>query len=280
MPAQSRAGFAIAALAGLALGAAGCGNASRPPVSAAPARRVHAVTRALKAEWSVKLGNGNFSDLFDAVAASGEVYVGDAASNEIVVVDAVGHIVRRFGRHSGINFTLPDESPTNALAVGSLALDAHGRTYVADPAHSRIVVFDRAGSVIRRWGGNGFGRDQFEGRLVGVTLDHHGNVVAVDDHAGSYTLKRFTPTGRFLGSWAPKQGKTEQPTEGASPAAVNAAGDLYLPDDHLRTVFRYGADDRLKQVLDPAVTGTPEDVAIDAHGNVLVTTGTRAISPS
>ncbi len=131
--------------------------------------------------------------------------VGIFVEPEALALDAAGARCAISDPGAGLVHVLPTEpGAEGALALGSdaglvapsgVAFDGAGRLYVTDAARHEVVVFDPAGSVVRRWGRAGLGRGEFlEPR--GILLDGRGRVVVLD-HA-NHRAQVFTPEGDYV----------------------------------------------------------------------------------
>jgi sugar lactone lactonase YvrE len=218
----------------------------------------------------MKMRAGSASLIVDGIAPArhGDVFIGDAPHNRVVELDESGRLKRTIA--GGFDFLKPGEPSADAQALGSVAVDRAGDLYVADPGHSKIHKFDPRGRPLVTWGGDGVARGQFgEGRLIGVAVGPDGDVYAGDDLAGSYSVQRYSGTGRFVSRFAPKGGP-DHPTNGVGIRAVGTAGEVFLPDDHLNSVIRYSPSGALVGSFGSHTLETPEAVAVAPNGDVLV----------
>jgi sugar lactone lactonase YvrE len=84
---------------------------------------------------------------------------------------------------------------------GNLAIGAHdGKVYIAENASHRVVVLDREGKVVKRWGERS--RDDVEGfasccNPMALCVDKNGTVYTSE--SGPNRIKRYTSDGQFLG---------------------------------------------------------------------------------
>jgi peptidylamidoglycolate lyase len=86
-----------------------------------------------------------------AVAADGSFYVADGYGNSRVV---------KFSRDGAflLQWGTKGTGPGQFDLPHGIALDRHGRVYVADRGNARIQIFDEAGKYLSEWKGEGFGR--------------------------------------------------------------------------------------------------------------------------
>ena len=113
-------------------------------------------------------------------------------------------------------------SPTRA----AIAVDAHGKVYVANTGNDRIDVFDKGGALLRSFGTSGRATGQFDAPL-GVAADA-GGVRAVTDSVNG-RLELLNPDGSVAPSGArPNPGPTILPNPVA--VAFDAGGNGYVLD--------------------------------------------------
>ena len=75
--------------------------------------------------------------------------------------------------------------------VGEIAIDASDHVYVLNRSESPVMVFDRDGNLLKRWGDGFFNRARAG---CGVTAD--GQVRCTDDR--NHVVAKFDPDGRLL----------------------------------------------------------------------------------
>lgn len=148
-----------------------------------------------------------------AVSPLGDVYVTDGEEEEVVKINTVGRIERRFGGFSYGQGRL--HAPTG------LAVDRSGRIYVADTGNDRIVVFDAFGGFVRESGRNTLSAPE------GVEVDATGRVFVAD--TGNDRVVVLSPSGETLltfGARGSGAGSFRNPRD----LAVDQNGRLYVAD--------------------------------------------------
>ena len=135
--------------------------------------------------------------------ATGETWVTETGSHDVVLLDKGGALVKRLGSRG----TGPGEFnfPT------AVWIDSKGDAYVVDAMNFRIQIFDKHGGFITSFGELG-DRSGYMARPKGVATDTYGNiyvsdaqfnVVQVFDRAGEF-LYRFGKMGKEPGEfWLP-----------------------------------------------------------------------------
>jgi len=205
------------------------------------------------------------------VSLDGELYLVNAGTDEIIVLDREGVVLRRWGesgRADGqLDFDRGDIEPIGGVAVGS-----DGSVYVTEPGIDRVQQFDREGTFIRRWGGPGRGPGQFL-YPWDVAVGPDGSVYIVD--AVRDDIQRFTSDGTHLATIGAHGSEDGQLRETAS-ITVGADGVLYNADWGNDRVQAWDADGRFLWSLgtrdvDGVAFQRPNDVAIDAAGRMYVT---------
>lgn len=147
--------------------------------------------------------NGNFVLATGGVGTvTGQFYepVG-LASNEVdgslFVADTWNQRIQEL--NSNVNFFAVAEWPVSAWLSQSidnkpyLALDGAGRLYATDPEGYRVLIFDRAGAYLGRFGQFGQDAAGFD-RPTGIAVDDAGNVYVVDTGNGR-VVKYEAPLG-------------------------------------------------------------------------------------
>ena len=195
-----------------------------------------------------------------AVAPGGDLLVGDHFSGR----------VQRFrdGRHVG-SFGLRGEGCGRLGAIGGLAVDGQGNTYVLDSDQQLVQVFDAAGASVRCFGGNGSGRGQLRTGSGGYAASSASGGIAVSGDAvyvadtGNNRVQRFSLDGRdatVLG-----KGRLDTPQG----LAVKGSRLLVADDGHHR-VAEFTTSGRYVRDSKGVDMRFPYDVAFDADGGAYV----------
>jgi len=162
---------------------------------------------------------------------SGDIYLVDTAQHQVLVFDADGKLINRFGKHG----LLPGQFnyPTHIWL-------RYGTLYVTDALNFRIQLFDLDGGYLGSFGEAG----QASGYLArpkGVASDEEGNIYVVDSLLNNVQL--FDASGRYLmtvGEQGQLPGQFWLPTG----IYISPQQKIYVADSHNRRiqVFRYLGD--------------------------------------
>jgi len=207
-----------------------------------------------------------------AVDSSGALYIADTAAARVRKVSS-GVISTAVGGGS----TLGDGGPAASAQLmepQGVAVASGGNLYIADAERVRMV----SGSTISTVAGCGDAGYQGDGGVAtaalisgpsGVATDHAGNVYIAD--SGNNRIREVaggiitTVAGNGTYGFTGANGSPTSATLGTpSSVAVDAAGNLYIADDH--RVLRVSGG----KVATIAGLGGPTGLAVDAAGNVYV----------
>lgn len=190
----------------------------------------------------------------------GTIYVIDKAGR-MQQFDSQGHFLR------GWQFPEMDNGKPTGMGIAP-----NGDLYIADTHNSRIDVYDRGGSLLRRWGGYGTGPGQFI-YPTDVAVSAKGEVFATD-YGEVDRIQRFDLNGRFLGAWG-KPG--EGPGEFQRPMAIalDGQGNAYVADTANHRVQKFTEDGRLLLCFGgmgeaPGQMKYPYDVIVGSDGAIYV----------
>ncbi len=221
---------------------------------------------------------GNYqltNDMAVAVDNSGNIYVSNRNTHEIIKFDASGNYLTKWGSQGAGDdqFNAPQglavDSQGNVYVCdsdnhrivkytsdgtflakfgsqghadgyfqypGDIALDSENNMYVAEHWNNRIQVLDSDGTFVRKWGNWGYGDGEFQ-CVRGIGLDSQGNVYVADQC--SNRVSKFSSEGEFITKWG-SYGSGEGQLQDPQDVAVDSSGNVYVTDHSNRriVVFR------------------------------------------
>jgi tripartite motif-containing protein 71 len=157
---------------------------------------------------------------------SGNLYVADSASAQVLVYDADRRLALRVGEPAGAppSAERAPGVPGRLQSPVAIALDRDGNIYVADAQAVPVQVFARDGRFLRGWGERAAGAQNFS-LPSGLAVDPEGRLIVVDTLR--QTIMVFAPDGHFLGrhgGLGSGPGAVSYPTDVAS----DGNGRLYV----------------------------------------------------
>ena len=158
------------------------------------------------------------------------------------------------------------------LWPAGLALDSEENLYVTDQTVHKIVIFDKDGAFLDKWGEAGAGEGQFN-RPSGMTFDKNNNLYVSDSL--NHRVQKFTKDGKFLAMWG-EEGSTEGQLNMPWGITIDGQGDVYVADWGNGRVQKFSAEGRYLATFGRPGTGKvelnhPSDVAADKDGDIYVT---------
>ena len=167
-----------------------------------------------------------------------------------------------------------DYTPDTVLITPSdVAVDSQGNIYVSAQGVQAIKKFDKDGHFVTQWGASGGGDGQIR-IAAGIALDSDDNLYVAD--FSNVRIQKFDSEGNFLMAWP-----TEAP-RGPASVAIDAQGNVYVDNfgthDHYVQKFdwsgtvlnQWGTTGKGDGQFGAASLSGPEDIALDADGNVYV----------
>lgn len=153
-----------------------------------------------------------------------------------------------------------------------MTVDRKNRLWVADTHYFRIIVFDREGQEVLRFGSQGEGPGQFV-FPCSVAIDADG-LVYVGEYGGNDRISKFTPEGRYLMSFADKHsgdGWIERPAS----LTFDQRGVLWVADACHHRICRYSRDGKFLSSfgMPGSASGEvnyPYGVAVECNGTIVV----------
>jgi len=226
-----------------------------------------------------------------AVDASGTIYIADGNNHKIKKISPQGEVSTLAG--SGIEGDVNGSSTSAQFRLpAGVAVDGDGNIYVADGGNNKIKKITPNGEVSTLAGSgeqgqeDGNGADaQFEDP-VDVAVDASGNIYVAD--SDNNKIRKITPNGNVTtlagsGDYGFVDG-TSGVAQFTDPqgVAVDASGNVYVADQDNNRIRKVTPNGVVSTVAGNGGTGyvdgeaasaqfdEPQDVAVDASGNVYV----------
>ena len=207
-----------------------------------------------------------------AIGPDGNLYVPNAGSSEMIVLDTNLAVVRRWGEEGegpGQFGFLRNEDPDSAL--GGVDVGDDGTIYVVEAGNKRVQRFSADGESQLTWGSGGSGDGQFLDP-IGVAVSPAGEVYVVDDERDD--IQVFSADGEYLRTVGRK---------GSGDGELRFTGNIrFSPDNNLVNADfgngRVQAWDAAgtflwslgSQGTGPGEFNEPQDVAFGADGTLFV----------
>lgn len=253
-----------------AFGAIGPGTSS--PLPASPSPSTSQVPEAFELVDTFDAETSGLQvPLYMDVGPDGRLYVANAdnhetpeGTDEILVLDRDGQVVRRWGEHG----TGPGQFDFGRNAgtdpIGGVAVDSDGFVYVADTVNDRVQKFTSRGRFLLQWGSYGQGDGQFL-EPIDVEVGPDGSVYVVDDVRDD--IQKFDSDGNFLRKFG-EHGSDPGQLKFTGSIAVDPAGIVYVADFDNDRVQAFDTEGGVLWTLgdrgsDPGEFKSPIDVAVD-----------------
>ena len=183
-----------------------------------------------------------------AVDSAGNVYVTDAANDEIRMVTPAGVVTTLAGAAGPSGTTDGTGTAAQFSSPGGLAMDSAGNLYVADTLNDTVrkiapgaVVTTLAGTAGTSGTDDAVGTAAQFASPAAVAVDSTGNVYVAD--SGNETIRKITPAGvvTTLAGSAGTRGNLDGTGTAAqfdtpSGVAVDSAGNVYVADTNNDTI--------------------------------------------
>ena len=213
------------------------------------------------------------------VGPDGHILLVNAGKDEILLLDADGNVVRRWGETGSTDGTFDfRRDPGDPFSAGGgVAAAADGSVYVADAANHRVQKFGPDEAFQLSWGTFGDGDGQFLDP-IDLAVGPDGTVYVVDDLRDD--IQRFTPDGKYVQTIG-RHGQGDGELNNTGGIAVGSDGTLYNADWGNYRVQAWDADGDFLWSLGSRGSGaggfssSPNAVALDAAGRLFVTEGWR-----
>ncbi len=142
---------------------------------------------------------------------------------------------------------------------GGLALDSEENIYVTDQSIHKIVIFDKDGAFLGKWGEAG-SREGELNRPSGIAFDKEDNLYVVDTR--NHRLQKFSKEGKFLVAWG-ERGGMEGQLDMPWGITIDGQDNVYVADWGNNRVQKFTLDGEYLTTFGRAGTGRGE--ALQPH---------------
>ena len=157
------------------------------------------------------------------------------------------------------------------LWPGGLVVDSDENLYLTDQSENKIVIFDKEGGFIGKWGKEGSEPGQMM-RPSGIVFDSEENLLISDTR--NHRVQKFTKDGQFLNAFG-SQGSGPGEFDLPWGLAVDGDGNIYVADWGNSRVQKLSVSGLHLQSFgeagqDQVELNHPSDVSVDKDGDVFV----------
>lgn len=194
-----------------------------------------------------------------AVGAYGQVYVADYNNHRVQEFETLG------SSFLGAWGTFGSDTSQFQLPF-AIAVSKAGNVYVTDIGLNRVQEFTKDGIYVRQWGSSGTAPGQFQSPN-GITIGPNGGIY-ISERIGN-RIQEFDANGGFIrtvGSSGSGDGQYNVPLD----VAAGLDGSLYVSDWLNDRIIRFDSTGTFVSNWDFSGLGSPNGMAIDHDGNVLV----------
>ena len=165
----------------------------------------------------------------------------------------------------------PGDGDGQFLCPGGLALDKDENVYVSDQSIHKIVMFDKDGGFLGKWGESGSADGQLN-RPSGLAFDKDDNLYISDTL--NNRVQQFSKDGKFIKAWGEK-GSGESQLNMPWGITVDKDGDVYVADWGNDRIQKFSSDGKYLASFGKSGDGKdalnrPSDVAVDKDGDVYI----------
>jgi PKD repeat protein len=161
------------------------------------------------------------------------------SQDSFLVADSGNRRIQKWENNHFSLFAGPKVHDINTVhMLSSLSVDDDANMYVTDYLKNRIQIFSRTGSLIKQWGKQGQGPEEFNGPLS-VHWHDSAHVYVVD--FGNHRIQCFDHLGRYQFQWGSEgdaPGRLNYPTH----LTTDASGDLYVVDTFNHRIQKFSSD--------------------------------------
>jgi len=192
----------------------------------------------------------------------------------VFVSDTMKRLVLAFDVREGRFFEIGADAPGELVKPMGLDVDLNGNLYVCDATLKQVMVFDRDGKFLRRFGEPGM----FD-RPAGLTVNPNGSRVFVVDTGGVRSERHrvlvFDAWSGSLLHTISKRGQAEGELNLPRDATIGLSGNLYVVDGGNFRVQEFTPEGQFVRSIGAIGRRTgqfsrPKGIGIDKQGNIYV----------
>lgn len=192
----------------------------------------------------------------------------------VFVSDTMKRLVLAFDVREGQFFEIGADAPGELVKPMGLDVDLNGNLYVCDATLKQVMVFDRDGKFLRRFGEPGM----FD-RPAGLTVNPNGSRVFVVDTGGVRSERHrvlvFDAWSGGLLHTISKRGQAEGELNLPRDATIGQSGNLYVVDGGNFRVQEFTPEGQFVRSIGAIGRRTgqfsrPKGIGIDKQGNIYV----------
>jgi len=189
----------------------------------------------------------------------GDVYVADYNNQRVQRFTALGAFDTAWGSFGS--------DTSQFIGPWDIAISKTGNVYVAEGAQQRVQEFTKDGVFVRVWGTGGTAIGQFS-TPTGIAIGPNGGVYVTE--RANNRVQEFDLNGGFIRSWG-SQGSGDGQFIVPRGITVGNDGAVYVCDWFNDRIQKFDSTGAFLSKWDWSLIGTPNDIATDPQGNLLVT---------
>ena len=184
--------------------------------------------------------------------SDGMFYAANHNTKEILVINRVGQIARRFKHGCGY--------------VNGITFSKSGNIFISDCSNHVIKIYTPTGQLVRQCGGQGSEQGQLSDP-TGVAVNEEGHLLLAD--RGNHRISVFTENGQFLrcfGSRGSGAGSFTFPWQ----LCISPDGLVYITDYSNHCIKVHDQDGRYIRQFGEDIVKSPTGIAVTSDGHIIV----------
>ncbi|XP_078000324.1 E3 ubiquitin-protein ligase TRIM45-like [Glandiceps talaboti] len=164
--------------------------------------------------------------VYSVQADNGDIFTTDIGSNQVIVHDENGHVMRSFGKG------------TMKCPYGIAISPLNGMVYVVDFNGHCIHIYNQDGNLYKTFGTQGQGQGQLY-YPYDIKVDYDGKVFVSEHH--NHRIQVFNSEGQYLYSFG-SQGSGDGQMNNPTGLAIDSASNVYVCDCTNNRVLKFTSD--------------------------------------